>query len=70
MISAMIKFDVTIDKMAILMWGLQRLWQTVFEINVDCSFLHMEPGDDKVFILQPTTETLMLAYNKLGDSCN
>ena len=41
------KFDVIIDKMAVLVWGLWRLWHTVFEMNVVCIFLHMEPRDNK-----------------------
>ena len=41
------KFDVITDKMAVLVQGLQRLWHTVFEMNVVCSVLHMESRDSK-----------------------
>ena len=44
---AITKFGVIIDQMAMLVWGLQRLWRTVFEMNVVCSVLHMEPRDNK-----------------------
>ena len=47
LVVANMKFDVIIDKMALLVWGLQRLWHTLFEMNVICSVLHMEPRDNK-----------------------